>query len=316
MHLLVTGGAGFIGSNFIRHMLNSSPDWRITNLDKLTYAGNLESTRDFGKNPMYKFVKGDICDAKAVRSAAADANAIINFAAESHVDRSIIEAGEFVRTDVLGTHILLEEARKSDCTLLHISTDEVYGSIKTGSFRETGPLLPNSPYSASKAGAEMLVRAYRETYGLKTLVTRSSNNYGPYQHPEKLIPHFITNLLRGKKVPLYGAGKNVRDWLYVGDNCEAIELVLRKGKAGEIYNAGSGEEKTNLEITKSLLSLARKNESSIEYVPDRPGHDFRYSMDCSKIRKLGWRPKTKFKGGIRSTFNWYSKNRWWWEKLT
>ena len=314
MKILVTGGAGFIGSNFVRYMLNEHPDHELVVLDKLTYAGRLENLQDVLEE--IAFIKGDICNKRDVERAIKDCNAILNFAAETHVDRSIIDAGDFVRTDVLGTYHLLEASRKFNIEkFIQISTDEVYGSIETGSFKETDPLKPNSPYSASKAGADMLVRSYHRTYGLPTLITRSSNNYGPFQFPEKIIPLFITNLIQGKKVPLYGDGLNIRDWLYVLDNCRAIDLVFQKGKLGEIYNIGGGYEITNLELTKKILKLMNKTKEFIEYVPDRLGHDRRYSLNCEKIRKLGWKPETDFNNGLKKTIMWYKENKWWWRKL-
>ncbi len=316
MRLLVTGGAGFIGSNFIRHILKTYPDYEIVNLDKLTYAGNLENLKDVEDSPRYSFIHGDICDKEVVESTTRGCDAIINFAAETHVDRSITDAGSFVETDVFGTYRLLEAAQSNDVeTYLQISTDEVYGSIEEGSFREGDPLEPNSPYAASKAGAEMLVRSYRVTYGINTLVTRSSNNYGPYQYPEKIIPLFITNLIQGKKVPLYGDGLNVRDWLYVEDNCKAIDLVLHRGGKGEIYNVGGGQEITNIDLTRKILGLMDKGEKNIRIVTDRLGHDRRYSLDCSKISALGWGPKTDFAHGLRETLAWYKKNKAWWVPL-
>lgn len=314
MKILVTGGAGFIGSNFVRYMLNEHPDHELVVLDKLTYAGRLENLQDVLEK--ITFIKGDICNKRDVEKAIKDCNAILNFAAETHVDRSIIDAGDFVRTDVLGTYHLLEASRKFNIEkFIQISTDEVYGSIETGSFKETDPLKPNSPYSASKAGADMLVRSYHRTYGLPTLITRSSNNYGPFQFPEKIIPLFITNLIQGKKVPLYGDGLNIRDWLYVLDNCRAIDLVFQKGKLGEIYNIGGGYEITNLELTKKILKLMNKTKEFIEYVPDRLGHDRRYSLNCEKIRKLGWKPETDFNNGLKKTIEWYKENKWWWKPL-
>ncbi len=316
MKLLITGGAGFIGSNFIRYLLKKYKNYKIFNLDKLTYCGNLDNLIDVEKNPRYKFFKGDIADKKIVEKLVKNVDVIINFAAESHVDRSILEPDSFIKTDIFGTFTLLEAAKKFKIKkFIQISTDEVYGSRKIGYFKETDPLNPSSPYSASKAGADLLTLAYFKTYNLPVLITRSTNNYGPYQYPEKIIPLFITNLLEGKKVPLYGRGLNKRDWLYVLDNCRAIDLILHKGKIGEIYNIASGYELTNLELTKIILKELNKDESWIEFVKDRPGHDFRYALDCSKIKKLGWRPIYQFKKAIKETIDWYKKNQWWWKKL-
>lgn len=314
--LLITGGAGFIGSNFIRHILNKYDDYHIVNLDKLTYAGNLDNLKDISKNKRYKFVKGDIADAKVVEKIAKGCEVIVNFAAETHVDRSIHGAAEFVKTNVFGTHTLLEAARKLKTGLyIQISTDEVFGSISDGSFKEDDPLRPNSPYSASKAGADLLVRSYFVTYKLPVIITRSSNNFGPYQYPEKVIPLFITNLLRNKKVPLYADGMNVRDWLYVIDNCEAIDLIMHKGRAGEIYNIGGTTEITNLELTYNILEMLGKDKRSIEYVKDRPGHDKRYSLDITKIKGLGWHPRHDFKEALEATIEWYRANKSWWTKI-
>jgi dTDP-glucose 4,6-dehydratase len=317
--LLVTGGAGFIGSNFIRYILSKYPEDFVINFDKLTYAGNLENLKDIEENLHYKFYKGDICDPIAIEKALGlvdEVDAVINFAAESHVDRSILSAGAFVQTDVYGTYVLLEAVKRLKIKrYIHISTDEVYGSIEKGSFTEESPLLPNSPYAASKAGGDLLVRSYIKTYDLPAVITRSSNNYGPYQYPEKLISLFITNALQGRKLPLYGDGKNVRDWLYVKDNCEAIDLVLRKGKLGEIYNIAGESEKKNIEITKFILKDLGLSEELIELVKDRPGHDRRYSVDCEKVKKLGWKPKTGLEDGLRKTIFWYQSNREWWERI-
>ena len=319
MHLVVTGGCGFIGSNFIRMALASRPDMRITNIDKLTYAGNPSSLADISGNPNYKFFKADICDrALMAEIFASKPDAVVHFAAESHVDRSIMGPEIFVQTNVMGTQVLLEVARNAKLgRFLHVSTDEVYGSLgATGLFSETTPLAPNSPYSASKTGSDLLVNAYHHTYGMDTVITRCSNNYGPYQFPEKLIPLLVTNLMDGKQIPIYGDGKNVRDWLHVDDHCAGILLALEKGKAGEAYNIGGNNERENIVIAKKLLSLLGKDESSIKYVEDRLGHDRRYAIDASKItRELGWKPKHDFESGIKSTVEWYQANEKWWRPL-
>ncbi|MBM3706021.1 MAG: dTDP-glucose 4,6-dehydratase [Actinobacteria bacterium] len=317
--LLVTGGAGFIGSNFIHYMMEKYPRYKIINLDKLTYAGNLENLRDVENNASYRFVKGDICDRNIVERIFSEnrIDAIINFAAESHVDRSIEDPGVFIQTDVYGAFILLEAAKKYNTgVFLQISTDEVYGSILEGSFKEADPLAPNSPYSASKTGAEMIVRSFFKTYGTPVLITRTSNNFGPYQYPEKLIPLFVTNLIDNKKVPLYGDGMNVRDWIYVADNCRALDVVLHNGRIGEIYNIGAGNEKPNIWITKKIIELVRKDESFIQPVEDRLGHDRRYSVDCTKIeQELGWKPETDFSTALEKTVKWYIENENWWRPL-
>ena len=313
MKILITGGAGFIGCNFVRYMLEKYPDTEFVVLDKLTYAGRIQNLQDVTDKIM--FIKGDICDKKDVEKVK-ECDVIFNFAAETHVDRSIIDAGIFVKTDVLGTYNLLEYARKHDIEkYIQISTDEVYGSIEKGSFKETDILDSSSPYSASKAGADFLVKAYLKTYGLPVLITRSSNNYGPYQYPEKLIPVLILNALHDKPLPIYGEGKNVRDWIYVLDNCEAIDFVFRKGKIGENYNIGAGNEKTNTEIAKLILKELNKPESLIKFVNDRPGHDFRYSLNCEKIQDLGWNHRYKFKAALKETIRWYMENEWWWKAL-
>ncbi len=316
--LLVTGGAGFIGSCFVRHILNKYPDYKLINLDALTYAGNIENLDDVKNNPNYKFVHGNICDKRLVRELVAESDCVINFAAESHVDRSITGPEIFVETNVQGTLNLLQASKELGVErFLQVSTDEVYGTLgKDGYFYETTPLAPNSPYSASKASADLLVRAYYETYKMPVLNTRCSNNYGPYQYPEKLIPFFISKLRRGEKVPVYGDGLNVRDWLYVYDHCEAIDVVLHKGNVGEVYNIGGHNEKTNLEITKIILEAMGKDESYIEYVQDRLGHDRRYAISNDKITsELGWEPSVTFEQGIRLTIDWYLNNIDWIEKI-
>jgi len=317
MRLLVTGGAGFIGSNFIRYIIKKYPQYKIINLDKLTYAGNLDNLKDIENNSNYTFVKGDICDIRLVDELTKDVEAIVNFAAESHVDRSIIDASDFIRTNIDGTYNLLEATKRHKISrLIHCSTDEIYGSIDEGSFKETSPLSPSSPYAASKAAADMVVHSYRVTFNLPAIVARSSNNFGPYQYPEKIIPLFITNALEDKPLSLYGDGMNVRDWLYVIDNCEAIDLILHKGKEGEIYNIGGGNELKNIDLTRMVLKILGKPESLIQPVKDRPGHDRRYSLDCSKVEKeLGWTPGFDFEKALEETVKWYVDNQWWWKKL-
>jgi dTDP-glucose 4,6-dehydratase len=313
--LLVTGGCGFIGSNFVRHILDADPTARVVNFDVLTYAGNLANLADLTGEPRYRFVRGDVTDRHAVCEVmGASVEAVIHFAAESHVDRSIQDSGPFVRTNVLGTQVLLDAAREFGVKrFVHVSTDEVYGSLgPTGYFTEKAPLAPNSPYAASKAASDLLVRAYAHTYGLPAVVTRCSNNYGPYQFPEKLIPLFITNLLRDQPVPVYGDGRQVRDWIHVGDHCAAVEAVWRKGRPGEVYNVGGRTEKTNLELTHQLLELLGKPRSLIRHVEDRPGHDRRYAIDCAKVeRELGWRPRVGFEQGLRETIDWYRAHEEW-----
>jgi len=313
----VTGGAGFIGSNFIRYIIKKYPQYEIINLDKLAYAGNLDNLKDIEKNSNYTFVKGDICDRKIVDELSKDVEVILNFAAQSHVDRSIIDASDFIRTNIEGTYNLLEAAKKHNLDrFIQIGTDECYGSIDEGSFKETSLLSPSSPYAASKAAADMVVHSYRVTFNLPTIVARSSNNFGPYQYPEKIIPLFITNALEDKPVPLYGDGMNVRDWLYVVDNCEAIDLILHKGKEGEIYNIGGGNELRNIDLTRIVLKILGKPESLIQPVKDRPGHDRRYSLDCSKIeRELDWTPRFDFEMALEETVKWYVDNQWWWKKI-
>jgi len=315
-NLLVTGGSGFIGSNFIRHMLGKYPDYKIINIDKMTYAGNPDNLKDIENNLNYSFVCGDICDPDVVNKVMQRVDLVVHFAAESHVDRSIEDGSVFVRTNVLGTHTLLESALKHNIKrFVHISTDEVYGSILDGSFKETDILTPSSPYSSSKAGSDLLAQSYHITHDLPVIITRCTNNFGPYQYPEKLIPLFVTNLVDNKKVPIYGIGQNVRDWIHVLDHCKAVDFVLHNGSIGEIYNVGSGAEKTNLEITHKLLEILCKNNSMIEYVEDRPGHDLRYSLDFSKLMEMGWAPEYDFNDGLKETAKWYVDNRWWWARL-
>ena len=316
MRLVVTGGAGFIGSNFVRYMLAEHEDVEIVNLDKLTYAGNLENLRGIEDDPRYTFVQGDICDAAAVGEALRGADAVVNFAAETHVDRSISGPQDFIRTDVLGTHTLLEAVRHLEIPrYLQISTDEVYGSIDDGAFTEDSGLDPSSPYSASKAGGDLLVLAYHRTFGAPALITRSSNNYGPYQYPEKLVPLFITNAIDDQPLPVYGDGLNVRDWLYVEDNCAGIDLVLREGVPGHVYNIGGGNEVQNLTITHQILELLGKSEQLIRFVTDRPGHDRRYAVDCAKLKALGWAPKLSFEAGLARTVEWYASHLDWWRPI-
>lgn len=314
--LLITGGAGFIGSNFIRHILTKYDGYHVTNIDKLTYCGNLENLRDVGKNKNYKFIKGDIANIDLVNKLTRKTDILINFAAETHVDRSIKDSAAFVKTNVFGTHALLAAANKNGVKLfIQISTDEVYGSIADGHFKEDDALQPNSPYSASKASGDLIARSYFVTYKLPVIITRSSNNFGPYQYPEKIIPLFITNALQNKKLPLYADGMNVRDWLFVIDNCEAIDVVVHRGKPGETYNIGGGSEITNLELTHTILALLGKNKSLIEFVKDRPGHDKRYALDIMKMRKLGWQPRHDFRSALNLTIKWYKKNEAWWKRL-
>ena len=320
MKLLVTGGAGFIGSNFVRMALTDKfPDFNVeqlTVLDLLTYAGDEENLKPVASDKRYKFVKGDIRDLELAKKLMQDADRVVHFAAESHVDRSIEGGSEFVSTNVMGTQVLLDAARSSDIKrFVHVSTDEVYGSISEGSWPEDHPLLPNSPYSASKAGSDLLVRAYNRTHKLDTVITRCSNNYGQYQFPEKVMPLFITNIIEGKKVPLYGNGLNVRDWLHVDDHCRGIALALTKGRAGEVYNIGGGTELTNVELTHKILKAMGVGEEFIQPVEDRKGHDLRYSVDISKINKeLGYSPQVNFEEGLEQTINWYKNNEAWWMK--
>jgi len=318
MRLLVTGGAGFIGSNYIRMLVNGELKGisKIIVLDKLTYSGNKQNLIDLDSSS-YEFVQGDICDTDLVLKLSKQVDAIVNFAAESHVDRSIDSSREFIQTNVLGTHTLLESARKSNVEIfLQVSTDEVYGSIAEGSWDEDFPLQPNSPYAASKASADLISQAYHRTYGMDVRITRCSNNYGPYQYPEKVIPLFITNLIEGKKVPLYGQGLNIRDWLHVTDHCRGIHLVLTKGKSGDVFNIGGGRELSNIELTRIILQPIGASEESIERVADRLGHDFRYSLSIEKITKqLGYKPLVDFESGISQTIEWYKSNQEWWKPL-
>ena len=353
MRLLVTGGAGFIGSNFVRYIFKKYPDYKIVVLDKLTYAGNLDNLKEFlhpdnlfleedyetsyphhsvdgpeisshktkfihqvSSNDSLLFIQGDICDSELVGRIMRGVDAVVNFSAETHVDRSILEAGSFVRTDVYGTYVLLEAVRNHRIgRFVHIGTDEAYGSVEKGSFREEDPLNPSSPYAASKAAADLLVKSYHLTYNLPVIITRSSNNFGPYQHPEKLIPLFITNAMDNQCLPLYGDGMNVRDWLYVMDNCSAIDLVLHKGSIGEVYNIGADNEKANIQITRTILKLLGRPESLIKLVQDRPAHDRRYALNSSKTKKLGWKTSYEFQEAIKETVDWYINNEDWWRKI-
>lgn len=314
---LVTGGAGFIGSNFIRFLLQRYDQAvHITNLDKLTYAGNLENLTDIDQRSNYQFIKGDICDSRLVDQIMPDIDVVVNFAAESHVDRSIGQPDDFIKTDVYGAFVLLEAARKNKIKkFIQISTDEVYGSIIDGSFKETDTLEPSSPYSASKAGADRLAFSYFVTYKLPVIITRCSNNYGPWQYPEKLIPLFVTNALEDKSLPIYGDGLNVRDWIYVLDHCAAVDFLIENGRDGQVYNIGAGNELTNLQITDTILKTLNKPESLKSFVPDRLGHDRRYSVDTAKIRSLGWRPAFAFDQAVASTIAWYQEHRAWWTRL-
>lgn len=319
MRLLVTGGAGFIGSNFIRYYLKENPNDSIVNLDKLTYAGNLESLKDIEGNKRYKFIHGDIADFNLVDSLLKDGiDVVINFAAESHVDRSIDDPSPFLNTNIIGTQLILESSRRNKISrFIQVSTDEVYGSLEPiGLFTERTALRPNSPYAASKASADLLTRAYFKTYNFPALITRCSNNYGPYQFPEKLIPLFVTNALLDEPLPVYGDGLNIRDWLYVEDHCRAIDIVLKKGKEGEIYNIGGNTEKKNIEITDKILSILNKPQTLKKFVKDRLGHDRRYAIDSTKIKmELGWEPKYQFEDALRKTIQWYIDNKEWWERI-
>ncbi|MFA4981066.1 MAG: dTDP-glucose 4,6-dehydratase [Candidatus Omnitrophota bacterium] len=314
--LLITGGAGFIGSNFIRYILDKYKDYHIINLDKLTYCGNPANLKGIAKHKNYEFVKGDIANPKLMERLVKNCDVIVNFAAETHVDRSIDDAAAFIKTNVFGTYTLLEAAKKFKTELfIQISTDEVYGSIAKGSFREEDAMKPNSPYSATKASGDLLARSYYTTFGVPVIVTRSSNNFGPYQYPEKVIPLFITNALEDKKVPLYADGMNVRDWLFVEDNCEGIDIVMHKGHPGQAYNIGAGAEITNLELTHIILDILCKDRSLIKFVKDRPGHDKRYSLDITKMKDLGWYPRHDFRSALELAVGWYKKNVSWWKRL-
>ena len=316
MKLFVTGGAGFIGSNYVRWVLHNRADAEITNYDLLTYAGNLANLRDVEDDPRSRFVKGDICDTALLDEVLPGHDALLNFAAESHVDRSIDWAAEFVRTNVMGTNTLLDAARRHRIArYLQVSTDETYGSIDVGSFEEGDRLDPASPYSASKAGGDLLARAYHKTYGMPVVITRGSNTFGPYQFPEKVIPLFVTNLLEEKPVPLYGDGMNVRDWIHVEDVASGIHTVLERGEVGQIYNIAAGNEWTNIDLSRALCDLLGKPHSLITPVADRPGHDRRYSVDTTRTRALGWEPRWSFEDALRATVDWYRENRWWWEPL-
>ena len=316
MKLLITGGCGFIGSNFIRHIINTYDDYQVTNLDKITYAGNPENLSDMEDNPRYEFIKGDICDDSVVDRVVKDTDAVINFAAESHVDRSIIDPSSFVRTNIFGTYVLLEAAKKYKVKkFIQISTDEVYGSILKGHSKEDDPLEPNSPYSASKAAADLLARSYFVTFKLPVVIVRSTNNFGPYQYPEKLISLFTTNAIENKSLPLYADGSNVRDWLFVLDNCTGIDLALHKGDAGQIYNIAGENEKNNLQITNHILDILKKPDTLIKHVADRPGHDKRYALNCQKLKALGWRRKYTFEQALTKTVEWYKDNARWWAPL-
>jgi len=317
MKVLVTGGAGFIGCNFTRLLLSERPSWKVVVLDKLTYAGRMENLEDVARNPGFSFIRGDICDPAVVAEAMTGCDAVVNFAAETHVDRSIQEASSFVRTDIEGVRVLLEEFRKENRALfLQVSTDEVYGSVETGHSLETDPLCPRSPYSASKAGGELLAMSYHTTFGVPLTVTRASNNYGPFQYPEKLIPLFISNALDLMQLPLYGDGLNRRDWLFVEDHCRALMAILDICPSGTVYNIGGGFEKSNLEVTEAVLKAVDAGKELIRFIEDRPGHDRRYAVDIGKIqRETGWKPLTGFNEGIALTVEWYRKNRKWWESI-
>ncbi len=314
--LLVTGGAGFIGSNFIHYMLKNYPDCRIINLDKLTYAGNLDNLKGVEKNPRYEFIRGDIRDRELVQEIMARVQGVVHLAAETHVDRSILDAGEFVLTDVYGSFVLFEALRRAEIEFfLHVSTDEVYGSRDKGFFNEEDALNPSSPYAASKAGADRLAFSYTVTYNLPIVIVRPSNNFGPYQYPEKFIPLFITNALENKDLPLYGKGTNVRDWLYVEDHCRALDVVMRKGELGAVYNLGANNEVKNIDVAEMIVDMLGKPRSLIKFVIDRLGHDRRYALDCEKVHSLGWKPENEFRQALASTVRWYQENHEWWRRI-
>ena len=317
LNVLVTGGAGFIGCNFVRHAIAAHPDWRITTLDKLTYAGRLENLKEVIEHPRHDFVRGDVADPAVAGPLVENAELVVHFAAETHVDRSILSAGEFITTDVFGTFVLLEAARQAPRLrqFVQISTDEVYGSVPEGSSRETDELRPRNPYSASKTGADRLAYSYWATFGVPVVITRASNNYGPNQFPEKVIPLFITNAIDDLPLPLYGDGMNERDWLHVSDHCRAIDMVIESGTAGEVYNIGGGNEVRNADLTRRILQLCGKPESLIRHVEDRLGHDRRYSLDTTKPQKLGWKPRVPFEQGLAETVAWYRQNEWWWRPV-
>jgi dTDP-glucose 4,6-dehydratase len=317
VNVLVTGGAGFIGANFVRHALAAHPDWQVTTLDKLTYAGRRENLQDVLDDPRHAFVKGDVADPAVAAPLVIASDIVVHFAAETHVDRSLTNAGAFIMTDVYGTFVLLEAARQAPRLrrFVQISTDEVYGSVPEGSSRETDELRPRNPYSASKAGADRLAYSYWATYGVPVIITRASNNYGPFQFPEKVIPLFVTNAIDDVAVPLYGDGLNERDWLHVSDHCRAIDLLLDRGTPGEVYNVGGGNHVRNVDLTKRILDCVGKPESLIRPVADRPGHDRRYAVDTSKLRALGWAPQVPFEIGLRETVAWYRQNEWWWRPI-
>jgi dTDP-glucose 4,6-dehydratase len=317
VNVLVTGGAGFIGSNFVRHALAKHPDWRVTTLDKLTYAGRLENLKDVSSNPRHTFVHGDVADPAVAAPLVIASEIVVHFAAETHVDRSLMSAGEFITTDVYGTFVLLEAARQAPKLrrFVQISTDEVYGSVPDGSSREADELKPRNPYSASKAGADRLAYSYWATYNVPVIITRASNNYGPFHYPEKVIPLFITNVMDDIPVPLYGDGLQERDWLHVSDHCAAVDLLIDAGVSGDVYNVGGGNHVRNVDLTMQILDLAGKPESLIRRVADRPGHDRRYSLDTSKLQSVGWTPQVPFAEGLRDTVEWYRQNEWWWRPI-